>query len=366
MLKEIQQRNELLKANLISQFKSIMIKKICCALILENTKGEILLLKRNSQDLFHPSTWCLPGGGIESGEYPDKAIQRETQEEAGIDSDCYSLSMIDVIKLPDVEIHYFMGCLEPEMTPFIRLNEEEHVQYKWCKKEEWLSMNLILDLKEHLCKFFHINSLSMVPQSMMTEEVLEDMFNKGEIIAIENVDIEKGNSMNMNVTCSNCGWSWKLSDGGLDPMTCHKCGNKIKPTQSENMNLMKSVTYSDNRTGIVQVITNDLEKGGEGSRGGKIIGHTKSGKPIYDISMHPTHKLFSHQDHKDAAVLNSELGDMSHGPSSSDNIMLNNQKHKKLAQEHHELAYEIENKDNKNRMWEPREKYTKFLFGDRD
>lgn len=328
MLKEIQQRNELLKANLISQFKSIMIKKICCALILENTKGEILLLKRNSQDLFHPSTWCLPGGGIESGEYPDKAIQRETQEEAGIDSDCYSLSMRDVIKLPDVEIHYFMGCLEPEMTPFIRLNEEEHVQYKWCKKEEWLSMNLILDLKEHLCKFFHINSLSMVPQSMMTEEVLEDMFNKGEIIAIENVDIEKGNSMNMN--------------------------------------LMKSVTYSDNRTGIVQVITNDLEKGGEGSRGGKIIGHTKSGKPIYDISMHTTHKLFSHQDHKDAAVLNSELGDMSHGPSSSDSIMLNNQKHKKLAQEHHELAYEIENKDNKNRMWEPREKYTKFLFGDRD
>jgi ribosomal protein S27AE len=27
-----------------------------------------------------------------------------------------------------------------------------------------------------------------------------------------------------NVVCDNCGWSWKLSEGGDDPFTCHKCG----------------------------------------------------------------------------------------------------------------------------------------------
>ena len=27
------------------------------------------------------------------------------------------------------------------------------------------------------------------------------------------------------VICDNCGWSWKLSEGGHDPYTCHKCGN---------------------------------------------------------------------------------------------------------------------------------------------
>ena len=27
------------------------------------------------------------------------------------------------------------------------------------------------------------------------------------------------------VVCKNCGWSWKLSDGGNDPYVCHKCGN---------------------------------------------------------------------------------------------------------------------------------------------
>jgi len=42
-----------------------------------------------------------------------------------------------------------------------------------------------------------------------------------------------------------------------------------------------------------------LEKGGEGSKGGQVIGHTKSGKPIYANSLH-TSKDFTHEDHSDA------------------------------------------------------------------
>ena len=54
---------------------------------------------------------------------------------------------------------------------------------------------------------------------------------------------------------------------------------------------------------------------GEGARGGHIVGHTKSGKPIYanshqnfrsrskGVSFHEEHKDFNHQDHKDAAAL---------------------------------------------------------------
>lgn len=47
----------------------------------------------------------------------------------------------------------------------------------------------------------------------------------------------------------------------------------------------------------------DLVKGGEGSKGGKVIGHTKSGKPIYDSHSHESHKDFSSEDHKDAYQL---------------------------------------------------------------
>lgn len=51
-----------------------------------------------------------------------------------------------------------------------------------------------------------------------------------------------------------------------------------------------------------------IEKGGEGSRGGKIIGHTKSGKPVYAVDRHKYGKDFSIEDHKDAANIHSQQG----------------------------------------------------------
>ena len=45
-----------------------------------------------------------------------------------------------------------------------------------------------------------------------------------------------------------------------------------------------------------------LTKGsGEGSRGGNIVGHTKSGKPIYGDAKHKSHVDFDKRDHMDAA-----------------------------------------------------------------
>jgi hypothetical protein len=45
----------------------------------------------------------------------------------------------------------------------------------------------------------------------------------------------------------------------------------------------------------------ELEKGkGEGSRGGKVIGHTRSGKPIYEDHKHASHAKFTSADHDDA------------------------------------------------------------------
>jgi len=31
------------------------------------------------------------------------------------------------------------------------------------------------------------------------------------------------------IECDNCGWSWKIADGGDDLFVCHKCGNDNKP-----------------------------------------------------------------------------------------------------------------------------------------
>jgi len=48
---------------------------------------------------------------------------------------------------------------------------------------------------------------------------------------------------------------------------------------------------------------------GEGSRGGKIIGHTRSGKPIYDRSNHPKHAGFTSEDHRDAMSAHEDAAD---------------------------------------------------------
>ena len=34
--------------------------------------------------------------------------------------------------------------------------------------------------------------------------------------------------LSKTVRCSSCGWSWKAADGGIDPLTCHKCGGVVK------------------------------------------------------------------------------------------------------------------------------------------
>lgn len=58
----------------------------------------------------------------------------------------------------------------------------------------------------------------------------------------------------------------------------------------------------------------DIEKAGEGSKGGKVIGHTKSGKPIYESYNHSSHKDFSGQEHLEAfQAHNARFKDMKEG-----------------------------------------------------
>jgi len=44
-----------------------------------------------------------------------------------------------------------------------------------------------------------------------------------------------------------------------------------------------------------------IEKGGEGSKGGQVIGHTSSGKPVYANKGADHYKDFSKTDHAEAA-----------------------------------------------------------------
>lgn len=56
------------------------------AIILENSKGELLLaLRDNKPGIPFPNHWDLIGGHVEDGETPEEALVREVKEELDID-----------------------------------------------------------------------------------------------------------------------------------------------------------------------------------------------------------------------------------------------------------------------------------------
>ncbi len=46
--------------------------------------AQVLLVHRTPQREWYPDTWDLPGGHIEPGERPDRALERELREELGV------------------------------------------------------------------------------------------------------------------------------------------------------------------------------------------------------------------------------------------------------------------------------------------
>lgn len=53
--------------------------------VVQNIAGEILICKKPRRRGVFPGQWGLPGGGIEAGETAAAALQRELQEETGLE-----------------------------------------------------------------------------------------------------------------------------------------------------------------------------------------------------------------------------------------------------------------------------------------
>jgi hypothetical protein len=64
-----------------------------------------------------------------------------------------------------------------------------------------------------------------------------------------------------HVLCDNCGWSWKLSDGGDDKYICHKCGHDNTPKKTNFTRLLDHFknNFPESKKNKVDVIQNFVE-----------------------------------------------------------------------------------------------------------
>lgn len=98
-------------------------------------RGKILVLKRSSKEDCSKETWDIPGGKIEFGEIPEKALKREIKEEAGVDVEILTpLRIWSFFKNKRTQV-FGVTILCKYKKGKVKLSEE-HTAYKWIKPEE--------------------------------------------------------------------------------------------------------------------------------------------------------------------------------------------------------------------------------------
>ncbi len=105
-----------------------------------NIKGELLTLFRTETAPTRPNTWDLPGGDLDFGEEPDKAILREIKEEIGLKVEDLKIFDAEAHIIKDENIHWItLGYRCVALTTDVILSWE-HSDYKWVTPEEFLKL----------------------------------------------------------------------------------------------------------------------------------------------------------------------------------------------------------------------------------
>jgi 8-oxo-dGTP diphosphatase len=116
--------------------------------------NKFLVVRRSLDDNFMPGFWDTPGGSIDFGENPFKALIRETKEESGLDIKIGQLLYChnEVYK----NKHWFALVYQCETIgdQKITLDPNEHDEYRWVTLEELKDLSKIDFLED-----FYINYL---------------------------------------------------------------------------------------------------------------------------------------------------------------------------------------------------------------
>lgn len=99
----------------------------------------LILLTRRSERTSRPGQWCLPGGGIHSGETPEAACVREVREEVG-------LPVVVVRDLLTEDQQHFFLCSALATEPVI-IKPNEVQGYAWSAPDRIRELGVIMDFR---------------------------------------------------------------------------------------------------------------------------------------------------------------------------------------------------------------------------
>lgn len=127
------------------------LKKNAVAIIV-NENNKILLLKRSDNSkIWMPNKWALVGGGIEKGETPQQAVEREITEETGLEIKKF-INTFSIQRHKD-SIETIFACRYDGESTDIKLNEENS-NYGWFDTEEMNYLDTVPHLIEYITLAF--------------------------------------------------------------------------------------------------------------------------------------------------------------------------------------------------------------------
>jgi hypothetical protein len=90
-------------------------------------------------------------------------------------------------------------------------------------------VNIIIDFTNK----FEVNKLVINPTSEKRGKVYSMILKSLPSNILNKIELIQETVTSTEVICDNCGWEWKIEDGGKDLYICHKCGHDNTPTLNE-------------------------------------------------------------------------------------------------------------------------------------
>jgi len=119
--------------------------------VIVNNDNKFLLLKRSKESDWMPGKWSLVGGRIEKKENPQKAVEREINEETGLTIEKF-IKSFSLQRRPNSTEHIFACRYEGDPTDIVL--DEENTNYGWYGVSEMKFLDIVPNLIEYITLSF--------------------------------------------------------------------------------------------------------------------------------------------------------------------------------------------------------------------